>query len=298
MYQRSTTGGFTMGNITTAMVKQFGSNVAMLSQAKGSKLMNCVRLETGIVGEEAYYDQLASTAAVKKTTRNSDTPLVKSDHRRRRVSLYDFEWADLVDKEDKLKMLTDPENSYAQNAAWALGRATDDEIISAFSGTAYTGKAGGTSTVFLTANKIAHASSNLTLTKLLNAKKLLDAADVDPDEPRFIAVTAKQVMDLLNTTEVKNADYNTVKALAAGQIDTFLGFKFILCNRLAVNGTSNRLVPCWAKNGMLLAMASGIKTEIERRSDKSYATQVYVAMSIGSTRMEEAKCVEIECEEA
>ena len=76
-----------MGNITTAMVKQFGANVDLLSQQKGSKLRNAVRVETGIVGEEAYIDQLAKTTAQKKTTRNADTPLIKSDHRRRRLTM-------------------------------------------------------------------------------------------------------------------------------------------------------------------------------------------------------------------
>lgn len=286
-----------MGDITVAMVKQFGANVDMLSQGKGSVLSGCVRLETGVVGEEAYFDQLASTAAVKKTTRNSDTPLIKSDHRRRRVTLYDYEWADLMDKQDKLKMLSDPTNKYAINAAWAMGRAKDDEIIDNFDATAYTGKAGGTSTAFRTANVIASTCTGLTLTKLLNAKELLDASDVDPDEERFCAYGAAQGTDLLNTTEIKSADYNSVKALVQGQINQFMGFTFKMTNRLNLNSSSERKVLAWAKNGMLLAVAADVTTEITKRADKSYATQVYVSMGIGATRMEEEKCVTIACEE-
>ena len=280
--------------ITTAFVKQIGSNVDMLLQQKGSKLRNAVRVETGIVGEEAYFDQLGETSAQQRTTRNADTPLIKSEHRRRRVSMYDYEWADLIDKEDKLKMLIDPQSNYAQNAAWALGRSMDDLIISAASGTAYTGKAGGTSTSLGSSQQIAIGGTGLTLAKLLEAKEKLDAADADPDEPRYIAVRAQQVTNLLNTTEIKSADYNTVRALASGQVDTFLGFKFILCNRLAANsGATGRLVLCWVKSGLLLAIASDIKSEITRRADKSYSTQVYLSMGIGSTRMEEEKVVEI-----
>ena len=286
-----------MSNINTAAVKQFGSNIEMLVQQKGSKLRNACRMESGIVGEEAYFDQLAETAAVAKTVRNSDTPLVKSDHRRRRVTMYDYEWADLIDKEDQLKMLIDPQSAYVENAAWALGRSMDDLIIAAFSGTAYTGKAGGTSTTFTAANQIAVAAAGLTIGKLISAKELLDAADVDPQEERYIATTAAQVSDLLATTEVKSSDYNTVKALVQGQIDTFLGFKFILCNRLAADAASSRICPVWAKSGMLLAMAKDITTRIDVRADKSYATQVYASMGIGATRMQEAKCVEIYCAE-
>lgn len=286
-----------MSNINTAAVKQFGSNIEMLVQQMGSRLRNAVRIESGIVGEEAYFDQLAETAAVQKVARNSDTPLVKSDHRRRRVTMYDYEWADLIDKEDQLKMLIDPTSYYVRNAAAALGRAIDDLIISEFDGTAYTGKAGGTSTSFTSGNIIAVGASGMTIAKLLEAKEILDSADVDPMEERYVALTAGQVTDLLNTTEVKSADYNTVRALASGQVDTFLGFKFILCNRLALDSSSDRKCLAWAKSGMLLAVAREISSKIDVRPDKSYATQVYASMGIGATRMQEDKCVIITCDE-
>ena len=285
-----------MGDISVAFVKQFGSNLDFLVQQKGSMLRGAVRLET-VTGEEAYFDQLASTAAQKKTTRNSDTPLIKSDHKRRRVSMYDYEWADLIDKEDKLKMLIDPQSDYATNAAWALGRSIDDAIIECFANTAYAGKAGGTSQNFPAANIVSAGATRLTLQKLLDAKLILDGADVDPAEERYIAIKATQLSDLLNISEIKSADYNTVRALVRGEIDTYLGFKFIICNRLATNSSGHRICALWAKSGLLLALSKEINTQITQRADKSYATQVYAAMSIGATRMEEAKCVQILCTE-
>jgi len=290
-----------MGDISTAFVKQFGSNLDFLVQQKGSLLRNAVRMET-VTGEEAYFDQLASTAAIKKTTRNSDTPLIKSDHRRRRVTMYDYQWADLVDNEDKLKMLIDPQSDYAINAAWALGRSIDDAIIAAYTGTAYAGKAGGTSTIFTAANIVSCGATGLTLQKLLDGKYLLDAADVDPNEEKYVVVTARQLTELLNISEIKDADYNTVRALVRGEVDSYLGFKFIVCNRLSsINGGSvaanGRSVMMFAKSGLLLALAKDINTRIDVRADKSYATQVYACMGIGATRMEEAKCVQILCTE-
>jgi hypothetical protein len=287
-----------MGDISTAFVKQFGSNLDFLVQQKGSMLRNAVRIET-VTGEEAYFDQLASTAAIKKTVRNSDTPLIKSDHRRRRVTMYDYEWADLIDKEDKLKMLIDPQSDYSINAAWALGRSIDDAIIECFSNTAYSGKAGATAQNFPAANIVSGGATRLTLQKLLDAKKILDNADVDPNEEKFIAVTGTQLADLLNISEIKDADYNTVKALVRGEVDTFLGFKFIICNRvtfpygLTSVAANFRSIPVWARSGVTLALGKDIQTRITERSDKSYATQVYAAMSIGATRMEEAKVVQI-----
>jgi hypothetical protein len=217
--------------------------------------------------------------------------------------MYDYEWADLIDKEDKLKMLIDPQSDYAINAAWALGRSIDDAIIECFSNTAYAGKAGGTATVFPAANIVSGGATRLTLQKLLDAKAKLDGADVDPNEERFIAVTATQLTDLLNISEIKDADFNTVRALVRGEVDTFLGFKFIVCNRITFPygltsvAANFRSIPCWAKSGVVLALSKDINTRIDQRPDKSYATQVYACMGIGATRMEESKIVQILCTE-
>ena len=279
--------------ITTAMVKQYAGNVSLLSQQKGSRLRGAVRYEP-IVGKEAYFDQIGATTARKRTARHADTPLISTPHSRRRVVPYDYDWADLMDPLDGKKVLISPEGKYAVNAGFAMGRAMDDEIISAFSGTAYTGVDGGTATSFDSNNQIAHGSAGLTITKLLEAKEILDAGDIDPDIPRFIALPASEVTTLLNTAEVKSADYNTVKALAQGELDTFCGFKFIQIERLAV-ASSVRTCLAWAQDGMLLGVGADIKTDIGPRRDKNMAVQVYVNMSIGATRMEEAKCVEIAC---
>lgn len=289
-----------MGAITTAMVKQFGSNVQHLAQQKGSRLRNAVRVETGIVGEEAYFDQIGSTSAIQRTTRNDDTPLIEADYQRRKVPIYDYEWATLVDKQDKRKLkITDPSSDHALSAAWALGRAIDDSILDNATGTASTGKAGGTSTSLPSAQKIGSASTALTLAKLRGAKKILDSNDVDPDEPRFIAVNAENVYTMLGISQMTSADYNSVKALVAGEINTFLGFQFIMTNRLNTGTNSDeKAAVCWARDGLLLAVQDDISAQIEDRADKSYSTQIYLSMGIGSTRMEEEKVVQIDCDQS
>jgi hypothetical protein len=170
-------------------------------------------------------------------------------------------------------------------------------IITAFSGTAYTGKAGGTATTFTAANQIAVGAAGLTIGKLITAKELLDAADVDPDEERYIAVAASQVSDLLKTTEVTSVDYASVKALVEGKIDTFMGFKFVRTERLSLV-TTTRTCLAWAKSGMLLAKRNEMSSKIDQIPTKHYATQCYASISCGATRMEEAKCVEIGCLES
>jgi hypothetical protein len=282
--------------ITTAFVQQYRENVEHLVQQKGSRFRRAVRVETGVIGKSSFFDQLGSVDAVKKTTRHGDTPLIETPHARRRVQMYDYEIADLVDKEDEVRILINPTSGYAIAQSNAMGRAMDDEIIAAATGTAYTGETGATSTVLPSAQKIAHASTGLTLAKLLTTKEILDGAEVDEEEPRFISVTAKQVTNLLNTTEIKDSDYNTVKALAAGQVNSFMGFEFIRSERLGLVST-NRRCYAWAQNGILLAIGIDIKSRISERADKSYSMQVYYSMTIGATRMQEPKIVEIACQE-
>lgn len=286
-----------MANITTAFIKQFGNTLNMLSQQKGSRLQGAVTVETGAFGEEEYFDQYGEDTANIKVARNVDVEYAADDYARRRVSFTDVYWAKLIDKEDKLSMLIDPTSGLMQAGAWAIGRKIDDMIITAFSGTAYTGKAGGTSTSFTAGNQIATGSAGLTINKLISAKQLLDEADVDPDEERYIAVTAEQISDLLKTTEVKSVDYNSVKALVEGKVDTFMGFKFIRTERLYKTSTT-RYCLAWAKSGMLLAKRNEMVAKLDVIPTKHYATQAYASISCGATRMEEAKCVEIYCTEA
>tara|TARA_X000000950_G_C13891572_1_gene651103 strand:- start:1301 stop:2164 length:864 start_codon:yes stop_codon:yes gene_type:complete len=283
--------------ITTAFVQQYSNNVQMLSQQKGSLLRNTVDSET-IVGKNAFFEQVGQAVAQKRTTRHADTPQIDTPHSRRRVSMVDYEYADLIDKQDQVRTLIDPTSSYAQAAAFALGRSMDDEIIASVSGNAFSGETGSTTVALPSAQKITESGTDgLTLTKLRSAKEKFDSASVDPSIQRYLIVGPKQISDLLNTTQVTSSDFNTVKALVNGEINQFLGFTFVTSNRLSI-ASSKRLCLAYAGDGIKLALGQDIMTRIDERSDKGYATQVYVCMTMGATRMEEEKVVTIEAHEA
>ena len=286
--------------VEQSFVEQYSSNVTMLAQQMGSKLRPAVDVET-IRGKNGFFDQIGATAAVARTTRHGATPQVDTPHSRRRVTLADYEWADLIDDLDKVRMLIDPTSSYAKAAAAAMGRSMDDVIIAAMGGSADTGVAGGTA-VALPAGQIVGATDQtdgLTIAKLLDAKLILDNADVDPSLKRYIVCGPQQIQDLLNTTEVKNSDFNTVKALAQGSINSFMGFDFIMSTRLVKDAThtTDREIYAFTEDAVKLAIGSDVKARIDERNDKSYATQVYYSMAIGATRMEEEKVVQIKCNE-
>jgi len=280
--------------ITTAFVEQYSANIQMLSQQMGSLLRDKVRVES-VVGKNAFYDQVGKVTAQLKTSRHSDTPQIDTPHSRRRVSLGDYEFADLIDQQDKVRLLIDPTSSYAQAAAMAMGRAMDDVIITAALGTAYTGETGtGTESV---QTGVVKGTTGLTVAKLISAKDLLDKADVDPSIPRHVMCGPEQLGNLLGDSEVTSSDFNTVKALVQGELDTYLGFKFTVTNRLPKTG-NDRTCIAYAEDGLLLGIGKDISARIDERADKSYATQVYYCQSIGATRMESAKVVPIVAIEA
>ena len=280
--------------ITTAFVEQYSANIQMLSQQMGSLLRDAVRNES-VTGKDAYFDQIGKVTAILKTSRHSDTPQIDTPHSRRRVSLADYEFADLIDQQDKVRLLIDPTSSYAKAAAYAMGRAMDDVIIAAALGSANTGVSGGTAVELPAGNIVAAAlgGTGMNIEKLASAKNILDSGDVDPSIKRHIIVSPTEIQDLLNNTTVTSSDFNTVKALVQGEIDSFMGFKFHVSNRLVDNGASNTQCIAFAEDGILLGIGKDVTARIDERSDKSYATQVYYCQTIGATRMEEAKVVSV-----
>lgn len=305
--------------ITTAFVKQFRDVIFHLSQQKGSRLRGAVRNESQ-VGNEAFYERLGAVTAQKKLSRHADTPQLDTPHSRRRVTMEDYVWADLIDKADDIRTLIDPANQYVQAAMWAMGRAMDDEIIAAAIGNAYAGQNGGTSVALPDSQKLVATDGstsggvNLNVDTLRRAKRILDANDVDPSIRRYIAVNALALESLLAETEVTSSDFNTVKALVQGEVDTFLGFKFIRTERLVrpsgdatftlsdgtvgsgmetLTASTGRSLIAWAEDGLLLSVGQEMEARISERDDKNYSTQAYVEMAVGATRLEEDKVVEI-----
>ncbi len=116
-------------------------------------------------------------------------------------------------------MLIDPQSPYASAAAWAMGRAMDEEIVAAADGTAYTGVAGGTSTSYDSSNTVdvqvgisPAADTGLNVGKLRAAKQILDANEAE-DGDRYCIINAKQLQNLLGQTEVTSSDYASVNTL-------------------------------------------------------------------------------------
>ena len=283
--------------VNKAFVQQFSDNLIHLAQQKGSRLMPTVANKR-VTGKYAHFDRLGATSATLRTSRHADTPLTDTPHSRRRVSLDDYEVADLIDTQDEIRMLIDPRSPYAEAMANALGRTIDDIIIDAADGNATTVDSSDSTSTVAVAHTVDEdfttANSDIIVEKVIEAKRILMTNEVDPSEELFFALDSTALHNLLGETEVSSADYNTVRALVRGDLDTFMGFKFIHTERLNDNSEGFKNCLAFAKSGLGLAIGQEPKVKISERPDKSHATQVYACMTMGAVRIEEEKVVVVE----
>ncbi|WP_428247223.1 phage capsid protein [Ferrovibrio sp.] len=290
-----------VSTIPVGFVDKFRGDYILLSQQKESRLWNTVRHDPDMLqGRFGYYDYIGSVSMYQRTSRHQDTGVVEVPHSRRRITLADYELPHLLDKQDVMRLVADPQGKYMQNMIAAANRKKDDIIINAWEANAQSVDENMAATPIALPNGqiiTEGGTAGLTVTKLLKVKEILDAAEIDEDEGRTAVVGSRQITDLLNTTEIKSADYNTVKALAEGRINDFMGFRFIRIERLNKTGNMRRC-GFYGKNAIGIAVGEDFSVSIDPRPDKGNATQLLGTMSADATRIEDKKIVVVESYEA
>jgi hypothetical protein len=288
--------------IDQAFVNLYSRTLYKLAQQQGSRLLPYVRVENENGGEAYFFDRLAPFTAVEQTDRDAqrhgDTPVNDAPHSKRQALPSDFEWGDLVDKEDKLRLLIQPESHYNENAKYAIGRQVDSHIITKMLGNALT-KDG--STVALGAGQtvdtdVGGTTTGLNLDKVIATAEVMNAAEV-PDEGRVFVFGSKQLSDVLAIAEFTSQDYNVSKALHQGGIASFMGFTWIRSERLALNTTVRDCI-AFQKNGFVFNMAESMFARITEDPTKRYAHRVYCRLTGGGVRLEEERVVKVQCTES
>ena len=296
-----------MTQIPEHYTTQFDANWRHLVQQKNSRLREYVTLDS-ISGKEKSYNQLSEAAMQLITSRSGETRISDQATAKRWIRPKAYDTAKLFDEFDEqlLGEVVLPTSPVVQSHAAAYARTADQVIIEALGGSAYTGETGVTPTSLPSGQKVAvnyvetgnTANSGLTIGKLRAAKYILDSSEVDEEEERIIVVSAKQLQDLLRTTEITSADYNSVKALVDGSVNTFMGFKFRKTQLLPLTVSSDvRMTYVYVKSGIVLA-ERGLKTHMDVRTDLSHSLQIRSVASLGAARLEEKKVVEIACDES
>lgn len=283
--------------IPAHFITEFSTNWMQRAQQSKARLDDFV-VDEPFNGERKRYERLGLQQSRLRTERKGPTVIQEFNTDQRWAYRKSFELANLLDKDDAMNLgaLVLPTSDLVMSHANAYNRDCDDIAWQAALDPVMTGELGGTAFALPASQKIVEGgTAGLTLAKLLAANEIIEDADLEDEAPRVMVVTAKQLTNLLNTTEVKSADYNSVKALVSGQIDTFMGFKFIKSNRLRKVGNIRTCV-AWVK-GAVKRTKGAISSDISVRKDLSMSTQIYSAWHLGATRVYDEGVVAIECVE-
>ena len=280
----------------------YSANIMQLAQAKYSKLMPLCFMKPGVKGKTFFQDQIGKWAMSTKGGRNVQTPNNDPNFGRRMGTMVDYQDNRMLDRGDELRMLSDPRSAYTIAAASSLGRQIDVEVANKILATAKSGETGSTNVTLGTTSIGAHVNpsgtttgtaATLTFARVRNAKRILDLEDVEMED-RFAVVGPSQMDQLLNTTQATSSDYAAVKALVRGEIDSWMGFKWVMSTNLSSSGT---ITSCFFMNRYAIALAMGSEPLVrtDERTDLSYSWQVYYELNIGAVRLEEARVVQMDC---
>ena len=291
--------------ITTASVQQYRANVELLLQQQDSRLRNAVTVGSYVGKAASVVEQFGEATAVERTSRHADTPLLDLSQDKRWVFPKDYEWASLIDNQDRLRAIIELTSPYAMAGAAAMNRVMDDVILAAIFGTNYIGENGTTTESFGTVGSgtydvgvnVGGTASSINVAKLQNAIRILMTANKgELMEPVYGAISSYEHDALLKEMQIVNKDYGNSAVLVDGKVAKFMGVNFIITERLTIT-SGNRLIPIWLKSGMHLGIWDGVTAKITERNDKGHATQVYLAMTLGATRTQLGKQVRVSCDD-
>lgn len=271
--------------LSPAYVTLFDAEVKQAYQGKAA-LVEATRQRRGVEGNIVKFPKVGKGVATLRVPQTDVVPL-NTDFSQVTATMQDWNAAEYSDIFMQQKVNFEERSELVQVVANAIGRRQDQLILDAL-------LAGKGSTV-------AHGSANLTVAKLRNAKKTMDTNNV-PAEDRHMIIHANNLAHLLSETAVTSADFNTVRALVSGEVDTFLGFKFhTLGDRteggLSIDGSSIRSCLAFHKTAIGYGEGIGPKTEINYVPEKT-SHLVNAMLSACSVAIDGEGIVEVQADES
>lgn len=287
-------------SIPAAYISTYEATVRQLAQQKRSRLRGCVT-EVNKQSESHHWDRLAPSAARAKTAARMVSPAggdgsgaVDSsdglDWSRRNTLITTYDTGEIVEQEDIVQMLIDPKSATTENLVMNMSRAVDDIIIANAFADALTD--GGAAATFPAGQIIGDYTGEISLDFCLEVMEVFDSNDVDPEEPKFMVIGPKQKRKLMQLIEVTSSDFSNKQALATGYLPDFLGFNWIVSNRLNVPSADQLDCIAMTKRAMGLHVAGDIRTKVAERPDMSFAWQIYLMLNMDAVRVEDEHIVQ------
>jgi len=248
--------------LSQAAVTEFDNEVKHQYQQSG-KLRDTVTVRTGVTGEAYKFTRMSKGLANQKASQADVTPM-DIEHSRQTANMENWNAPEYTDIFDQAEVNFDEKQELAKTIAMALARRVDQIIIDSMTAVTYN----AAPTTIDEGTSIAAGGTGLTVAKLRAASRALSALGVDEDG-RYWAYTAADRENLLSEEEVTSSDYNTVKALVQGEIDTFVGFKFKLIDDRTEGGLPSGINYAWHKMAVGLAVGIDMQTRIDWVAQKT-----------------------------
>lgn len=259
--------------LSSVAQEQFDSEVKHAYQGMKT-LRDCVNVRNNVVGDTYDFRLMGKGVATARTGSSADVVPMDITHSLKVATLTDYEAPEYTDIYDKATVNFDEVTELAQTIAGAMGRRDDQSIITAMA----------TST-----NTLVDATPGLDT--LINASEKLNAKDV-PAEDRYFLCDEAFLKNLLNDTTLTSADYATVRALQAGTIDTFMGFKFKIIGSGRAEGGLGGAAYAFHKKAIGHAVGIDMKTRVDYVPHK--ASWLSMGMwKAGSVLIDGEGCVKI-----
>jgi hypothetical protein len=195
-------------SLSNAFVTLFDAEVKQAYQGK-AQLVGAVRARRGVEGSTVKFPKVGRGVATPRIAQTDVTPL-NVGFSQVTLTLADWNAAEYSDIFSQAKVNFDERQELVQVVATAMGRRQDQMILDALA-------ASGTS--LTVANSIGGAASNMNVAKLRESKRLMDASNV-PMDNRHVILHANGLASLLSETAVTSSDFNSVKALVQGEVNT------------------------------------------------------------------------------
>jgi hypothetical protein len=276
-------------SLSNAFVTLFDAEVKQAYQGM-AKLVPAVRQRRGVEGSTVKFPKVGKGVATIRVPQTDVTPLNVS-FSSVTLTLSDYNAAEYSDIFSQAKVNFDERQELVQVVAGAMGRRQDQMVLDALT---------ASSTSLTVSNDIGGSDTNMNITKLREAKRLMDKNNVPPDG-RNIIIHANGLANLLSETSVTSSDFNSVKALVQGELNTFLGFTFhVLGDRseggLVIDGSLDRSCFAFHKDAVGYGEGIAMRTEINYIAEKT-SWLVNEVFSAGAVAIDDEGIVKITCRE-
>ncbi len=205
--------------LSTVAQEQFDTEVKHAYQGMKT-LRECVKTRNNVVGDKYDFRLMGKGVATARTGSSADVVPMDIAHSVKVATLVDYEAPEYTDIYDKATVNFDEVTELATTIAGAMGRRDDQSIIDALDTTTTTVGAG---------------TQALDLATITAASKKLNSVEA-PSEDRYFVITEGGLNDLLNDSTNTSADYNSVRLLMSGDIDSFMGFKWKMIGSARAEG--------------------------------------------------------------